>query len=320
MEPAFLIMSYTENNLNKYLNTCVNSIRKFYPDTKIVIVDNFVSGNPTTKWDSNVYYYKNDTNSRELGAIWYGFKRHPEVDRWIVMQDSTKLNKEIPIDISQPSDGDLFRPFWCELPEHYSPSMPSLIRLLDNTDVTYEQIKNKHWKSTCGVMFISDSSILQRLVDLKFDKILPSTKIEAVSTEIMVGLAASYLLNTELQPLNEKPLSFYMKPENPWTFVEKIGGGAGPDTTGRKTISKNSKLHPSNLISGQRFATHEEAVKFVTDSVIKDEELINEMVSLGNSYLSFSPHYNGVRNVSMVYGHARHKVFTFKYFPSEYNR
>ena len=83
MNIAFLIITYGDN----YLLECINSIRKFY-NYPIYIVDNNSEGDTINKYtnlDNNTFYVKNIQNNFELGAIWYGCKIFPNVDKLIIL-------------------------------------------------------------------------------------------------------------------------------------------------------------------------------------------------------------------------------------------
>ena len=198
--------------------------------------------------------------------------------------------------------------------------MPILINFMNGTDVSYEETKNEYWKSVCGLMFLSDSTILHKLIDLKFDTIKPSAKIEAVCSEILFGLGITYITNHEMKPLHDGPISAYTDLGKPWEFIEKYAHGLGVATAGNSVISNKSKLHPINLVGNKKFNTQNEAVKFISNKIVSDEVMLDEITNTGNNNLSFTGcGYNSNLNFNLIYKIARHRAFTFKYFGDSYN-
>ena len=304
MKIGFLIISYTKGNLNN-VNTCLTSIRNFYKDEKVIIIDNYITGN-SHNFDDNTFYYKNESNSYELGAIFHGVKNHPEIDRWITIHDSCKFNTPIP--------------FWCDQRESYSPTMPILIDKLKNIGVEYEDIKNDNWESVCGLMFISDKTILNDLIDLGFDKIRPNKKIEAVMSETLLGLAITHLTGSKLKPLHEGQISTYIHKQKPWTFIEKYAHGLGSVSVGNTIISQKSKLHPSKLIGDRTPDSQDECVRMILKEITKDEEMVNELINSAQNNISFDGGFRHKLNIQLIYKIARHQVFTFRYFIDKYNK
>lgn len=318
MKVGFLIISYTKGNLNN-VNTCLTSIRKFYKYEKVVIVDNYTTGNDYT-FGNNTVYHKNESNSYELGAICHGIKSHQEIDRWITIHDSCKLIKSIPVDIYEPSDNKLFIPFWCDQRESYSPTMPILIDKLKNVGIKYEDLKNDNWESVCGLMFISDKSVLNDLINLRIDEIRPNKKIEAVMSETLLGLVITHLTGSKLKPLHEGQISIYFSKQKPWTFIEKYASGLGSVPVGHTIISQNSKLHPSKLIGGKTLGSQDECVRMILKEITKDEEMVSELINSGQNDISFDGGFNHKLNIPLIYRWARHQVFTFRYFIDKYNK
>lgn len=91
---TFGITCRCENNTNlNDIRKCVDSITKFYPNSKIVIVD---SNSPNKEYmnlfnnNNNVIIEDIANKNYEAGAIWYVYDNHID-DKYIFLQDSMVL-------------------------------------------------------------------------------------------------------------------------------------------------------------------------------------------------------------------------------------
>ncbi len=329
MEIGFLITSYTQKTINN-VNTCLSSIRNFYDDVKVVIVDNY-SGGPDINLPGNTFYYKNENNSYEMGAIWYAIEKHPEVDRWVIIHDSCKFISEIPVDLQ--NDNNNFTPFWCDIPEHYAPTIPLLINHLKSIGIEYDDVKTEIWRSVCGLMCVIDKSLLSNLCDIGLDKIKPNSKIDAVCSEILFGLIITYINKESMRPIHDNQISTYINKEKDWVFIEKYTGGLKAVDNGTYIISTGSILHPSNnfeynykdksysnLVND--YFDIEDFYNHILKRVISDENAINEMVNTFPKYLRISDVDSKISKFDLVnlYSRVRHEVFNFIYFKDYFNK
>ncbi len=317
MDLSFLIITYSRGNF-EILNNCVSSIRKFYKE-KIVIIDNFNTENPNL--GENIYYHSNQSNSYELGVIFEASRLYPNIDRWITIHDSCRLIDKIPLDIYQ-ENNNLFIPFWCDVPESYSPVMPKFISKLNSISIDYERYSNKDWQSVCGLMGIFDKSIIERLKEFNLNLIVPSKKIEAVCSETLLGFFINNLLEIYFEPIHDGPISDYIHGKRQWTFIQKFAQGLGPVNFGQIKISKDYKIHPSNLMEFNNQLSQDELVDLIVKNIISDDERVDELVYLNaddNILLFEDCNINGL-NMHSLYLMARHRISTYKFFRKNYNK
>ncbi len=318
MNLSFLIITYSKGNFG-ILNDCISSIRQFYKDEKIVIIDNFNTHNPNL--GENIHYHSNKSNLFELGVIFEAFRLYPEVDRWITIHDSCKFINRLPVDIYQ-TNNNLFIPFWCDVPESYSPVMPRFISKLNNISIDYERYSNKDWQSVCGLMAIFDKSIIERLKEIKLDSVLPTKKIEAVCSETLFGFCINNLLEINFEPIHDGPISDYIHGKRQWTFIQKFTQGLGPVKFGQIKISRNYKIHPANLMEFNNQLSQDELVNSMVKNIVSDDEKVNELVYLDadDNILVFEDYNPNGLNMHTLYLIARHRISTYKFFRKNYNK
>ena len=175
---SFLIISYN----NKYLKECIESIRKFYKDILICIVDNNISGPVfNIKKYNNIRYSKNTGNYYELGAIWFGTKKWKDINKFIIIHNTFIFKKKLP----EEALNKKYIPLWIEKSFCYTPVIPIVEKNLKEYGINFKY--NKIWDSICGCCCIIETKILYKLIDLGFDNLYAKTKSEAVSTEILFG-------------------------------------------------------------------------------------------------------------------------------------
>ena len=219
MKIAFIIISYSNNNFDT-LNTCVQSIRKFYKEL-ICIIDNFPSSN---KYEGdNIIYYSSNLNLFELGTIWKAYELYQDVDRFIIIHDSVMLINNIPINIYD--EQIEFISFWKEKASGYSPVIPWVEKKIFELGLDFEY--NKEFYSICGCMCLIDRKILKNLFDIKSNKIIAQFKHEAVGTEILFGYLIKYITKRDIESLHKFPINDYFigKYNNIWIRKFKSGQG-----------------------------------------------------------------------------------------------
>lgn len=320
MKIAFLIICYSNHDFGT-LNICVNSIRRFYKNTSICIIDNCQTSN-IYKGD-NVLYHSNKENGRELGAIWKAYELYPDVDRFIIMHDSTMLINTIPVDIE--TNETLFFPFWRTEASGYSPVIPWVENKLETIGIKMEY--NKEWHSVSGCMCIIDRVLLSKLFYLKANTIIGYLKHEAVGTEILFGYLMKHILQKDVEPLHEFAFNDYYIGRYNSIWIKKFKGGQGITHIRIVDINKDSVLHPSTpkkyqindilynslyegLKSNQNQWYKHFSVRF--DTYPEDSEL------LMNSFpdrLEISPKNE---HLSDILNSVRHLMFTKKYFKDSY--
>ena len=185
----------TIDHINSLYN-CVNSIRKFYNDADIVIVD---SNSPNknhldTLRNDNCFISDICNTNYEAGAIWDTFKNYNK-NTYIFLQDSMILLENI--DEYLNSDitilGGIYRNW-------ESAGIDSEFANWSRQNMTYSDYK--HLDSGFTIVqynsMIISKSLLQKLKDNKLDLVLPTNKIGSCATERTFGIALAQEGYTDL--------------------------------------------------------------------------------------------------------------------------
>lgn len=297
MNVSFLIITYN----NRYLNQCIQSIRQFYKDIIICVVDNDLNSNFNLN-SYNVRYSKNSGNNFELGAIWYATKKWTDIDKFIILHNSMILKEKLPEDVLDKK----YIPFWIANVADYSPVVPIVEQKLNKYNI---QLKyNKVWNSVCGCCCVIETSILKKLIELGLDDLYATNKNEAVSTEILFGYLIHEYLNIYSEPLHTFPIYTYFHKKEKWIWIEKIGSGQGNnDNFGNYNIilSCNIDYNKNNndlLIDILNYTlSNEELEKNLIESYPKNIQTDNQRLSL-------------------ILRSIRHRMFTKKYFKDYFNQ
>ena len=184
----FSICSRCENaNHVAALYKCVDSIRKFYSEVDIAIVDsNSPSRDHLTELQSkNCFISELRNTNYEAGAIWDTFKLHDK-EIYVFMQDSMELLSNI--DDFLNSDivilGGIYRDW------------EAAGVVSEFSDWSRQNIINSEYNHLDGgftiVQFnsmIISKSLLQKLKDKKLDLVLPTNKVSSCSMERILGIA-----------------------------------------------------------------------------------------------------------------------------------
>ena len=303
---SFLIITYGEN----YLNRCINSIREFYKNVKIYIVDNNIHStidNNFLKNYDNIFYVKNEKNNYELGAIWFATKIFSDVNKFIILHNSIILNMELPNSFIDSK----FMSFFKNPSIDYSPTVTFVekkIEELCNLKLEY----NKPWLSISGCLCIIETSILKELISNEFDKIYATTKFEAVGTEILFGYLISNIKNIENNSLFHCTLEDYMNGRhNEIPYLTKIGSSQGNYGNNNLTINLSNNVLFTNIFKLD--LTHLQNLNdlYIYLITIIDNDIDIQIFLLNNPTTKFiCPN----QNLCMVINSIRHRIFTKKYF------
>lgn len=200
---------------------CINSIKKFHPESDIVVVD---SGSKDKSYftflkKENVLVEDVDNRNYDTGAYWYAYKKYKnDYEYFYFLHDSIKLNNKLPTK----KDGNFFsiRYFYShsglyELftvtnkkkfilniifskikQQHIQPSMYGFDSL-EQKKWIIEKSKElnlnlpKFFVGLFGPMMIIDKDIMEKLLQSRMDEILPSNKEEQKAMERIWGLKLS---------------------------------------------------------------------------------------------------------------------------------
>ena len=310
MNIAFLIITYGDN----YLLECINSIRKFY-NYPIYIVDNNSEGDTINKYtnlDNNTFYVKNIQNNFELGAIWYGCKIFPNVDKFIILHNSMILIEKLPIDINNCN----FLSFWKTISSDYSPVVNWVKEKLKEININIEH--DKIWYSITGCCCIIDTIYLKQLITLGYDNLYGTNKFDAVGTEILFGYLISTVLNISNNSLFIHTLDDNVTGKVEYKYIKKIASGQGRH-------NNNSYLNLSDLkIFNKIFSIdlnytldlNEHYIKLLNE-IDKDENLHIQYFLLNTNNATLICPKN---NFSTVIASIRHHMFTKYFFPTYYEK
>lgn len=316
-ENLFLIINYE----SIYLNETIPSLRKFYINNKIVIVNNnlnikTLSGNFSRE---NIHFINNIKNNFELGAIWYGVKYIREVlketdKKLVIIHNTTFFLKKIPEDLFL----EPYVPFFTEKCSHFSPMMLWVENKLKANNIDYS--RGLTWNVCQGLSCIIDINILYKMIDNKYDLIYASDKNEAVGTEILF----SYLIIIVFKMINYKtlhkyPLNFYYKKKIPWEYITYISRGQGSSSVRKTQIglgiysSKINSLYNNSIINNFQDKT---CINFINifKFIDSNDELILFLINIPQS----SSLYTNNKNITEIINRIRQIMFTKIYFNSIY--
>lgn len=303
MKSAFIIITFGNTNINN----CINSIRQYYKDIRICIIDNNTGSNSMTFDDNNIHYYRNDGNYYELGAIWFAAKHITDIDKFIIIHNSFILNQELPLRIFN----EEYVPLWTSNVCDYSPVIGWVEEKLNQININIKY--DKTWNSICGCCCSINRNILQQLIEKKCDTIYATNKTDAVGTEILFGYLIHIVLNNISKPLHDYPINTYVSKKEPWIWIIKVLQGQGqgqftsiiniPDHMFNGIIINNPNNKNDILI---------DVIKFI---------IIHKKYDLEEVILKSFPHPISCTNIyiNSIIGTVRHQLFTKKYFIDYFN-
>jgi len=306
MKIGFLIITYG----NKYLKENIESIRKFYKDLPIYIVDNKQDNDKYITEYKNIFYSKNENNNFELGGIWFGMKRWPTVEKFIILHNSMILLDKLPNFIFT----NEFVPFWTARAMDYSPVVPIVEKMLASINMKLSVTSS--WNSICGCCCSVNMSILKKLEELNCNKLFATEKIEAVATEILFGYLIQNILKINYKKLHDFPLyEHWTRPGKicrPYTIIKKIGQGQGCQA------SRRNILVPNNI--SQQLLKIYDSQETKNNNFIKLLQYTEKNIDIENFLIESEQNYIYINNeiLSNILNSVRHRIFTKKYFYNNY--
>ena len=171
---------------------CVESINKFHPTEKIVVVDSFsddLSYQNVLSNYKNITILKKQNNNRVAGAMWKTFEEYPEEENYILMHDSVVLKKTI--------ENNFLNKIFCTFmyfPEIVPVQDPAGFNFYKKCflNTKYDIPKSCSYINGCfGSMFIANNKIIKTFVKNNLNLTLnPISKLECQIAERAFGICA----------------------------------------------------------------------------------------------------------------------------------
>ncbi len=258
---------------------------------------------------NKTFYIKNIENNFELGAIWYGCKKFPNEDKFIILHNSMILIDKLPINIENCN----FLSFWKALCCDYSPVVSWVKQKLEEININIEY--DKIWYSITGCCCIIDTIYIKKLISLGYDKLYGTNKFNAVGTEILFGYLISNVLNIHNNSLFEHTLDDNVTGKISYKYIKKIASGQGIGSSIKEINLSNfnifNKIFKINL---NHIEDLNNCYIEILNEIDKDENINIQQFLLcsNNELLIFSDKKFSV--ISSI----RHRMFTKYFFPTYY--
>lgn len=203
---GFIILRHVNNEItNKYWIHCYKCIRRFYPENKILIIDD----NSNYKYITDMVLYKTIIINSEYpgrGELlpYYYYLHNKEFDSAVIIHDSVFVNKKIDLSVNN------YKILWSF--EHGSDQIEDEIKMINkinNLELT-QFYKNKGlWKGCFGgmsiithkyLMFINDKYDISKLLDcvktrynrMSFERVIACLLQKHNVNEILFGNIHKY--------------------------------------------------------------------------------------------------------------------------------
>lgn len=177
-------------NQNSPIVECVESIKLYYPNEKIVIVDS--CSNDKSYYDivkSNLYDFIEGNINFEIGAYLTAYEKYPNEERYFCIHDSLIMTSRI-------SEHDLYKllitiqlfdGFWDD--EEQKQFAESVIG---------KTLANSKFVGCLGSMMLCDNIVLSKLSKLLKYKQLPTNKKQSCAYERILGILIGNVLGISL--------------------------------------------------------------------------------------------------------------------------
>ena len=148
---GFIILRYVNNeNTNKYWIQCYKCIRKFYPEIKIIIIDD----NSNYQYITDIVLYKTRIINSEYpgrGELlpYYYYLHNKDFDSAVIIHDSVFVNKKIDLSVNNYKILWSFEHNWDKIN-----SETKLIDIINDLELTQFYKNKKLWKGCFGGMSI----------------------------------------------------------------------------------------------------------------------------------------------------------------------
>lgn len=189
MNYCFCILKHTKNYLTlNIFEKCYNSIRKFYPDSLIVIIDD-KSTIPINSLFKNVIYVTNSIDSTGELLPYYYFYKYKWADKMIILQDSMELISPIEPKVFERDVNYLWY-----FDNHSWDDKKDIDNMLKNLNFSTELIEKNYQTSWLGCfgscMLISHTTLVDIVDKYNLFSILPmlKTRQQRCSLERVIGI------------------------------------------------------------------------------------------------------------------------------------
>lgn len=177
-------------NNNSPIYECVESIRRFYPNEKIVIVDSCSNDkNYYNDLKADVYDFIEGNSNYEIGAYLMAYKKHPNEERYFCIHDSLIMTGKI-------NDFDLnkllitvqwFNGFWDDEEQR-----------LFAESILGKTLVNSKFIGCFGSIMMCDNVVLNKLNQLLKPQHLPINKKQSCAFERILGILLGNVLGISL--------------------------------------------------------------------------------------------------------------------------
>lgn len=169
MTIGFIIIRYIHDvKTNEYWINCYNSIRKYYKDNIIMIIDD----NSPQNYElckiklHNCFLVNVDKNLSQRGELlaYYYYYKYKLFDTAVIIHDSVFIQKYVDfenVDVKMLWHFDMYT---CDF-KHIKSDIKEYICKLNNSDILIDIYENKKWYGCFGVMSVISWSYLKYIVD-----------------------------------------------------------------------------------------------------------------------------------------------------------
>lgn len=167
------------------INLCIESIKKFHPDARIIVVD---SDSPDKSYMSSlrqqgVIVEDIKNKNYETGTIWHLYENYPS-DKYIFLQDSMRLTASLKEFLGKDFTAINYYPGW----KHIKPQEKDWCKQqLAKTDYTFKEDNNFNMVQYNS--FIVAHSVLNLLESKNLRTVLPTEKAHSQAMERVFGIA-----------------------------------------------------------------------------------------------------------------------------------
>jgi len=162
---GFIIIRHVNSKkTNYYWNLCIKKIREFYPENKIIVIDdnsNYKYVRQIGRPPSNCEFIQGEFKGRGEFLPYYYFYKTNYFDCAFICHDSTFLQKKLEIE-----HVDTVRLLW-EFEHTYDnlKRQLNLLKNLENENLIEFHKNYKLWKGCFGVMSMINHSFLKKIVE-----------------------------------------------------------------------------------------------------------------------------------------------------------
>lgn len=187
---AFVVPCKNSKTTSHFIQNCVKSIIKNYPEQDIHIVDSNSTDKKTIREiakKDKVYYHEIDNKNFSTGALWYIFDKFKnQYKNYFLIHDSTEI-----IDPVNNIDKINISPIMYSY-DWLWPRLKTAEKQRSNSFAESQFEKNKlhfpdKWPMILGPMFLIKSSILKDIKETNFYNIRPNNKYESECMERLWG-------------------------------------------------------------------------------------------------------------------------------------